>query len=237
MDPKQVKWTDFKKHALPAHVLSEYWYCAPKIYVKKLVGEIETPLIIQGRKLHEQEAIEVIEKIGPFKRVPEPETVFDVLAFIFIAISMALRERKIIANSEEHILCPLVLPFGVVGVPDKVDCSNGEPIIVETKYKSKLPGKPWPDHELQLATYILGLETLGFTPPYGILRYVKREDPNQEKSFRIELNDCLRRKIEHTAESVRRILEGSEEPIPPKYPNKCRSCYSKYREACRWKLQ
>jgi hypothetical protein len=49
--------------------LSEYWYCATRIYVKKIVGEIETPVIIKGKKLHEQEAIEVIEKLSPLKRI------------------------------------------------------------------------------------------------------------------------------------------------------------------------
>lgn len=41
--PSKMEWNDFRKRAVRASDVSEYWYCGPKILVRRKVGEVETP--------------------------------------------------------------------------------------------------------------------------------------------------------------------------------------------------
>jgi len=49
-------------------------------------------------------------------------------------------------------------------------------------------------------------------------------ETQREKRFEIQLDDCLRDKIEHAIGEVRVLLEGSKPRIPTKKPGKCKAC-------------
>jgi CRISPR/Cas system-associated exonuclease Cas4 (RecB family) len=237
-DPRKVKIDDFVKHSIAVSVLAEHLYCEAKILARKQVGEVQTPYELEGTKIHEEEATKAMEG----KEVTEAkdiETVYDLMTLSAANIRKALKVRTVLANPKGHTLFAAILPCGVYGKPDSVDCTSGEqPILVELKTKKELPRRdsPWPNDELQLGAYMMGLEQLGFNPPYGILAYRLRADPEQTLEFRVTLTPELRSEVEFTAGRVRRILEGAEEPTPPDYVNKCASCPAEYREVCRYKL-
>ena|GEM_PF-3047620 len=238
LNPRKVKIDDFIKHSIPVHVLAEHLYCEAKILARKQVGEIQTPYALAGAKIHEEEATRVMEG----KEVREArgiETVQDLMIMSAANIRRTLKVREVLANPKESILFATILPCGVFGKPDSVDCTSGDqPVLVELKTKKELPRRdsPWPNDGLQLAAYMMGLEQLGFSPPYGVITYRLRADPRQTVEFRAKLTPELRSKVESTAARVRRILEGIEEPTPPDSVNKCASCAMEYREVCRYKL-
>ena len=66
---KKVGWHDFAKSALPASTLAEYWFCPAKICNKMRQGSIETPQTVAGSQIHEEEAQDVLKKLGPLKKV------------------------------------------------------------------------------------------------------------------------------------------------------------------------
>jgi CRISPR/Cas system-associated exonuclease Cas4 (RecB family) len=150
-------------------------------------------------------------------------------------IKRALARKKVLANARERVLFMTILPeFGILGIPDSLDCSDGRnPIIVETKTRDVFPKQPWADHELQVVIYMMGLERLGFSPAHGILEYVKRNDLKERKKHTILLNNSLRQKAISTAKTVVNLLAEKEEPIATKNPNKCVPC--RFNESCRWK--
>ena len=231
---KETTFLHFRRHSIPVHILSEYWYCAAKIPNLKLQGDIDTPTLLEGRAIHEEEAEETIAKLGPLRRV-EIKTVFDVMLLSYRNIRYALKRRKILANAEGKLLFATILPeLAILGKPDRVDCSDGiNPIIIETKTKDTLPTRVWPDHELQVGAYMLGLERLNFHPTHGLLEYVVRSDPSKRTTYRIHLKDHLREKILSTAMSVGRLLLNKEKPMPTKNPRKCVKC--RFAGTCAWK--
>jgi CRISPR/Cas system-associated exonuclease Cas4 (RecB family) len=83
---------------------------------------------------------------------------------------------------------------------------------------------------------VTGLEILDFSPSYSLLRYRLRSDSREERELKIQVDDELMSRVVSTAESIKRILEGKEKPIPPRSKNKCRGCPEHYREACDYKL-
>jgi CRISPR/Cas system-associated exonuclease Cas4 (RecB family) len=218
------------------HVLADYWYCAAKIINRKIQGDLKTPLLVEGSRIHEEEAKKVLAELGPTRRV-HVESVMDSMLLSWRNIKRALVEKKRLANSKEHVLFMTILPeLGIIGVPDGLDCADGAlPIIVEEKTTDRLPGRPWPDHELQVAVYMMGLERLEFRPPFGILEYVKRADLGQRKRYKITLDGYLRNKAQLTAQIVFNLLSGKEEPKPTKYPRKCVPC--RFNSSCQWRLR
>jgi CRISPR/Cas system-associated exonuclease Cas4 (RecB family) len=189
--------------------------------------------MIEGAKLHEEQAQELLSQMQ-LRKVKAPETVVDALVLDYAAVKHAIASRSCLVNSEEGTMYASILPeLGCVGITDLVDCSNGSPVVVEKKFVSTIPYRPWPDQELQLAVYMLSLERIGFSPTHGVLEYHQRGTDNQ-KRFEVCLDDYLRKKIENTIEAVRAIIERDEAPIPTKKVAKCRAC--KYVKECRWKL-
>jgi hypothetical protein len=59
-------------------MLAEYWYCAAQVTNRKIQGDIETPLLLEGRRLHEEEAEKILAKLGPTRRI-KVSTVLDAL--------------------------------------------------------------------------------------------------------------------------------------------------------------
>jgi CRISPR/Cas system-associated exonuclease Cas4 (RecB family) len=231
---EKTSFLQFGNHSIPVHVLSEYWYCAAQITNLKLQGEIETPILLEGSAIHEEWAQRALAKLGRIRHV-EIKTVFDAMLFSYMNIKRALKKKSVLANAEGRLLFATILPeLGVFGKPDQLDCTDGtNPIIVEIKTKESLPARAWPNDELQVGAYVLGLERLGFHPTHGLLEYVVRGNQSDQLAFRIEMKDRLRKKIVETAAIVRRLLLDKEEPIPTKNPRKCVKC--RFARACAWK--
>lgn len=231
---KTVSFREYLKHAIPVSLLSESVYCEAKISNKQLLGEIETPILVEGRRLHEQDARKALRKFGPTKKA-RVVTLDDAMLLSYTNVLLALKKRKVIANSEKKKLFISIVPdYGIIGVPDFVDCKNGEqPIIVDTKNTNRIPSSPWSDHEIQVAAYSMSLEVLGFTPPHAILRYVTRDMAKSERTFAVTINADLKRRTQKIAQRVLSILQGSE-PNATTNINKCIPCA--YASKCKWSL-
>ena len=234
LELRKVKLTDFIKNAVGASIVGEYWYCAAKISNQKLLGKIKTPIMIEGAELHEEQAKEALSQLE-LRKVKAPETLLDALVFNYAAVKRAIARKSCLVNSEKSVMYLAILPeLGCIGVPDLIDCSSGSPIVVEKKFVSNLPYRPWPDQELQLAVYMRSLEKIGFNPSHGILDYFLR-GTDQGKRFEVPLNDYLRLKISDTVRTVRGLIEGGKEPIPTRKPRKCQAC--EYAKMCQWKTR
>lgn len=233
-DIRDTPFADFVSNAVPVHMLAEYVYCAAKVPNRMLQGDIRTPVLLEGQRIHEAEAKKVLAKIGPTKRI-KISTVFDAMVHTYMNITSALRKRKVLANSEKRVLFLTVLPeYGIVGKPDAVDCRDEKsPVIIETKTTDRLPLSPWPDNELQVGIYMMGLERLGFHPSHGLLEYVKRKSPKERERYTISLNARLREEAVSAAKTVVNLLLEKEKPIATKNPRKCLPC--RFISSCKWK--
>jgi len=140
-----------------------------------------------------------------------------------------------LANSETRTFFRTILPeFGIIGRPDILDCRDGKnPVIVERKYTRKIPVPPWPDHRVQVGTYMMGLERLGFHPKRGILEYVKRDSKKEHMQYTVLLDPKLRKQVLMTAEAVLRLLQGKQEPKATRNPRQCVPC--RFVDSCKWK--
>lgn len=234
-DPlKKAKWDDFVKSALPASTIAEYWYCPAKIYNKMRLGDIKTPATIVGSQIHEEEAQEVLEQLGPLEEV-KIESVYDAMLHSYRNLVSALKEKQILANSEENILFRSIVPeAGYIGLPDIADCRDGKhPILIDLKTTGNLPWRVWMEHKVQIGVYIIGLERLSLKPDFGIIEYVLRTDHSVRRRFEVRVDDSLRKTIQETSEQVLGILKGKD-PIPCDNPRKCFSCG--YKDNCNWNL-
>jgi CRISPR/Cas system-associated exonuclease Cas4 (RecB family) len=231
---KKVGWHDFARSALPASTLAEYWFCPAKICNKMCQGSIETPQTVAGSQIHEEEAQEVIRKLGPLKKA-RIQSLFDAMMHSRRNLASALKSRQILANSEKNILFRCIVPeTGYIGLPDIADCRNGkQPLLVEMKTTGKLPTEAWMDNRIQMGVYLIGLERLSFRPEYGIIEYQMRTDPSSRKRFEIHLDNSLRQTIQETTDAVQGILSGKE-PVPFNNPRKCMSCG--YGASCSWSM-
>jgi len=212
--------------------VAEYCYCPAKISNMKILGEIETPIMIEGAELHEEEAQELFSGMR-VKKVKTPKTLLDALTFVYAQVRDAKANRQLLVNGEETIMYYSILPeLGCIGVPDLIDCTTGTPTVVEKKFVGRIPSGIWPDHELQLAIYMLSLERLGFKSVRGRLEYHQRES-DEIKQVELKLDPQLRKKVRDTVKAVRGLIENDEEPIPTTNPNQCRACA--YVDNCKWR--
>ena len=228
----KVKWKDFVKNAVGASIVAEYCYCPAKITNMKLLGEIKTPIMIEGSKLHETEAQELLSHMR-LRKVKAPKTLLDALVFCYAQVKNAMITHSLLVNADKSVMYRSILPeLGCIGLPDLIDCSTGKPIVVEKKFVRMIPSSIWPDHELQVAIYMHSVEKLGFKSVHGILEYHQR-DGDEVKHLEVQLDKTLRKKIRDTVKAVRALIEDDEEPIPTTNPNKCRAC--KYVATCKWR--
>jgi len=91
---------------------------------------IETPQTVAGSQIHEEEAQEVIRKLGPLKKA-RIQSLFDTMMHSRRNMASALKSRQILAKSENNILFRCILPeTGYIGLPDIADCRNGkQPVL------------------------------------------------------------------------------------------------------------
>jgi CRISPR/Cas system-associated exonuclease Cas4 (RecB family) len=174
---KEIGWRDFARSALPASTIAEYWFCPAKICNKMRQGSIETPQTVVGSQIHEEEAQEVLKKLGPLKEV-KIESLFDAMMHSRLNLASALEARQILANSEKNVLFRCIVPeTGYIGLPDIADCRDGkQPVLVEIKTTGRLPTEAWMDNRIQMGVYLVGLERLSYHPEHGIIEYRLRPD-------------------------------------------------------------
>lgn len=227
-----VSFREYVKHAIPVSLLSEAVYCEAKVSNKQLLGEIETPILLEGRLLHEQDAKRALRKYGPTKKL-RVATLDDAMLLSYANVLLALKKRKIIANSDKKKLFISLIPdYRIIGGPDFVDCKNGkQPIIVDTKNTNRIPSSPWSDNEIQVVAYSMSLEVLGFAPPYAILRYVTRDEAKSERTFTVPINSDLKTRVQKISQRVLSILQGSQ-PKATTNINQCLPCA--YASQCKW---
>jgi len=222
----EISWVEFTNQALPAYWLAEYKYCPSKAILEMEVEEEKPQQLVEGQIIHEQDAQEILENLGPLVSVPHPETVQATMMFSRQQLRRALKERVALANKEGVIMFVSIIPhLGVWGIPDCADCTDGKyPIIIETKTTSRLPSKPWEDAKLQIGVYMLALEVLGFDCKHGLLRYKLRQKPEEVREFKVSLDHDLRQLVEQTVASARQVLDGAVGPAPADTPGKCANC-------------
>ena len=231
MSSLDVPLWEFMKGCVGAWKLSQYWYCAAKLALIQRYGFVMKPEVQVGAELHEEEGEKLMEGVETV--AVEIRTVRDLMEMSKDNILRALRARDVLANREGSIVCALVIPeLEILGVPDVVDCTSGvQPVVVELKYVGRLPSSPWFDHKVQVTAYTMGLETLGFSPPFAVIQYVERGSRNA-KTWEIEITKNLKEKVRIAKEKVKAILSGKEGPIPTKNPRKCKEC--PYLNDCEW---
>jgi len=197
--------------------------------------DITTPQTIAGSQIHEEEAQKILNKVGPLKKI-KVESLLDAMMHSYRNLIYALRARKILANSEKHVLFRCIVPeLGYVGLPDIANCKNGkQPILFEIKTTGRIPTEVWMDHKIQMGTYLIGLERLSFKPEYGVVEYILRSNRSFRKEFKVHINDSLKQIVNRTSKEVMNILRGKD-PVPCNNPRKCASCG--YKNLCPWSLE
>ena len=228
--PTPKIFSKFLEASVSASKIGLYWYCAAKIVHQRIVGDVETMEKIGGAQRHEDAAEDILKRIGPLREISLPKKLSNVMKLMRIQVSNALARKQTLANKRDVLTYVAVVPeLRCFGVPDEVDCKNGEwPLVIERKYVRRIPQKPWLDHCVQVGVYVMGLMALGFSPPYGILRY---HADGLEESFRVELGKQLEDKIRTAVMQTRAILNREIEPKPTSNPRKCRVC--EYRVVCK----
>ena len=190
-----MRLKEFLKHSVAASDLAEYGYCPATITNMLAIGKIKSPVMLEGSRLHEQDAQKILSGMR-VKKVKVPETLIELLATMHVVVKNAIKKRTFLVNSDETKMYWAILPeLGCIGFPDLVDCKNGTPVVVERKKRilGNIPIEPWENHKLQLAIYMLSLERIGFKPKFGVLEYVKPAT-NETRKFEVRLNEELRRK-------------------------------------------
>ena len=231
---KQMPWAKFRGESISTSSIGEYWFCSAKVVNAALFGKIETEEATTGSSYHEDVTTQIIEKLGPLEKV-EVESVQDIMKLSRDNLMSAIKEHEILANSDENVLFWAMSPeLKYVGVPDKADCTNSIPVLMDFKTTAKLPGEAWTNHRVQLGAYMLGVERLGFRQEYGIVRYVLRQDPNVTADFKVHFDGYLRDEVFSTARSVHDLIFKGAEPRPTTNPNKCAKC--PYNGVCKWSL-
>lgn|SRR5574337_536760 len=120
--------------------------------------------------------------------------------------------------------------WGLVGRPDLLLESSGNPVLVETKRASRgwRPGQTYRSHQLQVGAYLLMCEAdsnVGRRLPEGWIQYVDNEGRELSGGkVRVPNTDALRREVIEILQRIRQALRGSEVHRDHSYANRCRSC-------------
>lgn len=115
----------------------------------------------------------------------------------------------------------------LTGRPDYLVDDRGVTIPVEVK-STLAPPSPYRSHVLQLAAYCLLVEeTVGWPPPYGIIKY-------RDQTYAIEYTAQLRDELLSILAEMRQDLVADHVGPSHANPNRCRSCG--YRKECEERL-
>jgi len=226
---------EFRRHAIPVYLASEYWYCAAKIFHLSKFGQVFSEQMQVGLEKHEVKAVEELRLLEGRITPVMPESVEQLKELMFQQVTHAINEKTTLSNSEKTTLYLGILSeLNCIGKPDAVDCTNGiHPIVVERKFTKKAPNEPWLDHLVQAQLYMMTLQELGFPSVKSRIEYWGQDDNQLAKTFELSPKDELMEKAIQGIGNTAQILKGSNELIPTKNPNKCRIC--EYRVLCRWR--
>jgi CRISPR/Cas system-associated exonuclease Cas4 (RecB family) len=233
-DLKDLKLKDFLEHSVAASDIAQYGYCPATITNMLAIGRIKTPVMLEGSRLHEQDAQTILSGMR-LKKVKVPETLLELLATMHTVVKKAMKKGSPLVNSDETKMYWAILPeLGCIGFPDLVDCKSGAPVVVERKKKilGTIPSEPWENDKLQLAIYMLSLERIGLKPGFGVLEYVKPAT-GESRRFEVSLDQGLRRRTLEAVEAVKGLIKG-QTPIPTNNRHKCERC--KFEDKCQWSL-
>lgn len=231
---KDLKLKDFLEHSVAASDIAQYGYCPATITNMLAIGRIKTPVMLEGSRLHEQDAQTILSGMR-LKKVKVPETLLELLATMHTVVKKAMKNGSPLVNSDETKMYWAILPeLGCIGFPDLVDCKRGAPVVVERKKKilGTIPSEPWENDKLQLAIYMLSLERIGLKPRFGVLEYVKPATGESQR-FEVSLDQGLRKKTLEAVKAVKDLIKG-QTPIPTNNRHKCERC--KYGDKCKWSL-
>jgi CRISPR/Cas system-associated exonuclease Cas4 (RecB family) len=222
---------EYVKHSISVSLLAECVYCEAKVSNKQLLGEIETPIKVEGSRLHERDAKKALRKFGPTKKA-KVVTLEDAMLLSYANVTHGLKRGKVVVNGEKKVLFMSIIPsHGIFGVPDFIDCKNGKyPIITDTKNAERIPSYPWPNDTIQVVAYSMGLEVLGFKPPYAVVEYVTRDKTRTKNSYQVPINESNKNRTITIAQRVFSLLQGSD-PNPTTNTNKCVPC--EYKAQCK----
>ncbi len=119
--------------------------------------------------------------------------------------------------------------WGLVGRPDLLLESSGDPVLVEKKRRRGWrPGRVYRSDRLQVGAYLLTCEAdpkVGRRLPEGWIQYIDgdgRELPDGK--VRVPNTDTLRREVIEILQRIRQALRGSEVHRDHSYASRCRSC-------------
>lgn len=129
-DLMSLKLKDFLKHSVAASDIAEYGYCPATITNMLATGKIRTPVMLEGSRLHEQDAQKILSGMR-LKKVRIPETLIELLATMHVVVKNTMKKRSSLVNSDETRMYWAILPeLGCIGLPDLVDCKSGTPVVV-----------------------------------------------------------------------------------------------------------
>jgi len=226
---------EFRRHAIPVYLASEYWYCAAKIFHLSKLDQVSSEQKQVGLEKHEVKAVEELRSLEGRITPVMPESVEQLKELMFQQVTHAINEKTMLSNSEKITLYLGILSeLNCIGKPDVVDCTDGiHPIVVERKFTKQAPNEPWLDHLVQAQLYMMTLQELGFPSVKSRIEYWGREDNKLLRTFELKPEDKLKEQAIQGIENTAQILRGSNELIPTKNPNKCRVC--EYIVLCRWR--
>jgi CRISPR/Cas system-associated exonuclease Cas4 (RecB family) len=226
---------EFRKHAIPVYMASEYWYCAAKIYHSTRLGRVPSEQKHIGREMHELKATEDLQSLKGVIAPILPESVEQLKELMSIQVGKAISDKIILTNSDETTLyCGILSELNCIGKPDAVDCTDGiNPVVIERKFVKYPPSEPWLDHKIQAQLYMMTLQELGFPSVKSRIEYWGQDDNQPIITFELRPEDELKEKAIQGIDDTAQILKGSNELIPTKNPNKCRVC--EYRVFCKWR--
>jgi CRISPR/Cas system-associated exonuclease Cas4 (RecB family) len=220
--------------------IAQQFYCEAKVEQQYTTGAIPSEIKTTGSEIHEEifamESVELEKLIKSVEKKPSVIATFPLVATV----------NKI----------------RILGVPDAIIFNNSRPKwLIELKTTISRNPRMWPDQEVQIRTYGLLLEKMGFdcsnlTLVLIHLRQDNRLDPNEKKAILSEIATSIEldrlREIEFkygmkislishdNFKAEESVLWAQDywldvrEPIPTKNPSKCKSCV--YTETCPYNL-
>ncbi len=127
------------------------------------------------------------------------------------------RRGSLVAVDLDRSAPPLVAAaLGLAGRPDLIRrLPDGRSVPLEVKSRPSPARGPLPSHVRQVEAYCLLLEeTIGRSPPFGVLRYADGVE------WEVPWDRAARRRVLATLQAVRQPYRGEATPTP----GKCRAC-------------
>lgn len=224
-----VSFKEFRRAAVWASDIANYWYCACKILLKQSYGGEETAEMNEGKARHQAESetdIQAIYDTGLRSRPVEIKTLKDVFTNNIRNLEVILSRGLFLPDNREHRAYYGMINSDppIVGIPDAIGLADrGWVVVYEKKRRLAPDGGPYYGQRMQIATYLMTLEQIGITKCFGVVYSDLRPEVAPMPS-RVYLSDDDRANVIHSAEVVKKIRSLELEPMPTSNPNKCPRC-------------